>query len=411
MTAARTSSISDFIGGHITSDATSTEQLLRSMLNALRRHLGMDVAFLSQFKRGQRIFRQVDSAHPNPPVCAGTSSALEGSYCQMVADGRLPGLIPDAAKHPLTRDLQVTTALPVGAHLSVPIKLSDGRIYGTLCCFSFRPDESLTGRDLGMLRVFADFAAEQIDQEQEAETEAQRVERRIKAVLSDDVLAMVYQPIYDLSRNAIAGFESLARFATIPVRTPDIWFREAARVGLAGALETQAIRSALPAMAHFPESVYISVNASPEMLRDQNLVHALEGWPLERIMLEITEHAAIEHYSDIAALVKPLRKRGLRIAVDDAGAGYASFRHILSLAPDVIKLDRSVTHNIDTDRSRQALANALTGFARATRSSIVAEGIETASELAALRAAGIDKVQGYFLGKPMTLEHATALFP
>jgi predicted signal transduction protein with EAL and GGDEF domain len=95
-----------------------------------------------------------------------------------------------------------------------------------------------------------------------------------------------------------------------------------------------------------------------------------------------------------------LRALGVRIAIDDAGAGYASMRHILSIEPDLIKLDMSLTRGIDQDRKRRALASALIAFAHETRIDIVAEGVETAAELDTLRELGVRKVQGYFLARP-----------
>jgi EAL domain-containing protein (putative c-di-GMP-specific phosphodiesterase class I) len=100
----------------------------------------------------------------------------------------------------------------------------------------------------------------------------------------------------------------------------------------------------------------------------------------------------------------PFRRRGARLAIDDAGANYASMRHILNLKADIIKLDISLTRDIDSDSNRRALAKGLIAFAREVASQITAEGVETESELATLRAIGVDKAQGYFLAKPRTLE-------
>jgi EAL domain-containing protein (putative c-di-GMP-specific phosphodiesterase class I) len=121
-------------------------------------------------------------------------------------------------------------------------------------------------------------------------------------------------------------------------------------------------------------------------------------------MLEVTEHASIQDYSVIAAKLAPLRQLGLRLAVDDAGAGYASFRHILKLKPDVIKLDASLVGAIDQDRGVRALAAALIRFAEETGSKIVAEGVETQEELNVLRQLNVNKAQGYLLGRPSPIE-------
>lgn len=120
-------------------------------------------------------------------------------------------------------------------------------------------------------------------------------------------------------------------------------------------------------------------------------------------MIEITEHAAVADYTSLLRALEPFRALGASLAIDDAGAGYASMRHILNLKADVIKLDMSLTRNIDTDPSRRALAKGLIAFAHEVQSTITAEGIETERELATLQAIGVDKVQGYLLSKPHPL--------
>ncbi|MFB9353164.1 EAL domain-containing protein, partial [Streptomyces heliomycini] len=125
--------------------------------------------------------------------------------------------------------------------------------------------------------------------------------------------------------------------------------------------------------------------------------------PLDRLMLEVTEHDVVEDYPGLDEALAEMRGKGLRLAIDDAGAGFASFRHILRLAPDVIKLDRSLTHEIERRDENRALAAALIGFATETGSRLVAEGVETQEELATLREIGICKAQGYLLGRPGAL--------
>src|ERR1700679_692832 len=144
--------------------AASLDAGIDNMLHAVREHLGMDVAFLTEFRARDRIFRHVD-AKSTAPIHAGDTLSLEEGYCQRVVDGRLPQLIKDAAAHPVAAALPETSAVPIGSHLSVPIRLSDGRVYGTLCCFSFIPDVSLTERDMQMMRVLAELLGDQIDHE------------------------------------------------------------------------------------------------------------------------------------------------------------------------------------------------------------------------------------------------------
>ena len=140
-----------------------------------------------------------------------------------------------------------------------------------------------------------------------------------------------------------------------------------------------------------------------------DLLDLLSGLPAERIVLEITEHAHVEDYDALLCALEPLRKNGVRLAVDDAGAGYSGLQHILQIRPDFIKLDMALTRHIDLDPARKALASALVAFARDTGSRIIAEGVETASELDTLRGIGIEKAQGYFLGRPTPIGDAVKL--
>lgn len=381
---------------------------LARLLESIRKHLAMDVAFISQFQDGRRFFRHVQRGPGALALQPGDSDPLEDSYCARVVDGRLPELMTDACLNAEALTLAATRALPVGAHLSVPIRLADGRVYGTFCCFSLAPDPTLTERDLHVMRVFADMAAAQIEQELQHSEARHAAEQRIDAVLRCDELRMVFQPIVDLNTRRVIGFESLARFSAQPYRTPDLWFSEAGWVGRGVELESKAIRLALARVGELPADVYITVNASPELIVHGALAEALRGQPLERIVVEVTEHRAIERYEAISEAMAPLQREGLRIAIDDAGAGYASFRHVLDLHPQIVKLDNSITRAIDVDRSRRALAAALCGFARETGCGIVAEGVETQAELDAVRALGIAKAQGYHLGRPMSFGDAKA---
>lgn len=386
------------------------ETLSRS-LHAIRTHLNMDVGFISEFVDDRRYFRYVDAAEQDAIICVGQSDPLEESYCQRVVDGRLPELIHDACLNAEALAVPATLALSIGAHLSVPILLRNGRIFGTLCCFSLRADHSLTERDLAMLRVVSEMLAGHIEidlQEQQVQTDTQA---RIARAMEPTRLSSVYQPIWDLTTHELVGFEALARFICEPPRTPDLWFKEAASIDEGVALEIHALRCALQALPRLPEGMYLALNASPHTVVSPELALLLTDMPLERLVLEITEHEEVDAtlYQEIARITQPLRQAGLRIAVDDAGAGYACFKHILHLSPDIIKLDISITRDIDSDLSRQALAAALVRFAESTHGRLVAEGVETEAEIAMLRQLGVGLAQGYALGKPMLLEQALQL--
>ncbi|MGE0496814.1 MAG: GAF domain-containing protein [Ramlibacter sp.] len=131
------------------------------VLRLLREHMQMDVVFVSEFTNGRRVFRHVDSAPGQAVIEAGQSDPLEQSWCQRVVDGRLPQLIHDATFLPA--GAAPASPLRIGAHLSTPVVLRDGSVYGTLCCFSFTGNPDLSQRDLKKLQYTARLTAAKID--------------------------------------------------------------------------------------------------------------------------------------------------------------------------------------------------------------------------------------------------------
>jgi EAL domain-containing protein (putative c-di-GMP-specific phosphodiesterase class I) len=163
-----------------------------------------------------------------------------------------------------------------------------------------------------------------------------------------------------------------------------------------------ALEAALSGLAELPEGVYVAVNLSPSTCVDPAFTAALDRCPIpgEQIVLELTEHLAVDDYASLQGNLDALRRRGIRIAIDDAGSGFASFQHILQVAPEIIKLDRELIGGIDTDAARRALASAVLMFAEEIGAMVIAEGIETPAELATVRSLGVHAVQGYLLGRP-----------
>lgn len=171
-----------------------------------------------------------------------------------------------------------------------------------------------------------------------------------------------------------------------------------------------AIRSAIQNIDMFQNDLYLSINVSPEYILNGSVAALLHDVPYERIVIEVTEHSIVLDYPDFSKACNDLRSHGIRLAIDDVGAGYSSFRHILELDPDIIKLDLSITRNIDSDNKRYAFATSVCAFAKAIACEVIAEGVETLEELHVLKDLGIDKAQGYFIGKPMEAKSASC-FP
>jgi EAL domain-containing protein (putative c-di-GMP-specific phosphodiesterase class I) len=354
----------------------------------------------------------VDDGAAMQQYLVGTEEPLHETCCQQVVDGRLPQLIRNVQRLPIAKGFAKRSPEPIGAHLCVPIWLPDGTVFGTFCAFSFHPNYSLSQRDLNFMRVFADIATHFIERDLRSSRERAEKRQRIQSVLDGDGLTVVFQPIVDIESRKVIGLESLARFSGCAGRSPDVWFEEAASTGLGDVLEEFALEKALAALGRLPRGVYIACNSSPEVVLNGRIVRLLERVPLDRVVLEISERAVVRSYTDLEYALRPWRERGLRLAVDDAGAGYANFQHLLNLRPDLMKLDTSLVRSIDADLGRRALAAALVRFCAETGGELIAEGVETASELETLCSLGVKKAQGYLLGRPgpiaSALHHAQA---
>jgi EAL domain-containing protein (putative c-di-GMP-specific phosphodiesterase class I)/ActR/RegA family two-component response regulator len=227
---------------------------------------------------------------------------------------------------------------------------------------------------------------------------------RVTSVLDAGGPRMVFQPVVHLASGAVISYEALSRFDAEPSRTPDLWFAEAAEVGMGEALEISAVAAALRSLSDVPSSLPIGINVSPSTAISPRLRELLGCYPGERIILEITEHVPVADYDELLPALRGFRERGVQVAVDDAGAGFAGLQHILRLSPEIIKLDIALTRDIDVDAAKRSLGAAMVAFAAEIGSTIVAEGIETEQELVALQQLGVAAGQGYLLARPAPLE-------
>jgi PAS domain S-box-containing protein len=225
---------------------------------------------------------------------------------------------------------------------------------------------------------------------------------RVSRVLTDRAVDIALQPIIDLSTGRLSGVEALSRFRD--GRPADVWFREAVEAGMALDLDRLTFTAALDLLPTLPDTCVLSINATPELLVDETFRQRLlaPGLPGERLIIEITEHVRISSYEEIATSLAPLRERGIRLAVDDTGAGFASLSHVLQLRPDIIKIDRSLVTRVTSDAARRSVITSLVLLALDLGASVTAEGVETPSELETLATMGADHVQGYLLARPTT---------
>lgn len=231
---------------------------------------------------------------------------------------------------------------------------------------------------------------------------------RIRGLIESEEFHPVFQPVVDLSDGRIAGFEALTRFDDGV--QPDVRFAEADHAGLGLELELATASRAILAAHALPAGCYLSLNVSASLLLDGRLPAVLDLGDGRPFVLELTEHERIDDYVAVRSAFDALG-RDLKLSVDDAGSGWASMRHVFSLTPDFVKLDRLWVTNIQTDRARQALLLGMSRFVAEINGSMVAEGIETVLELETLRELGVGFGQGYLLARPATVDAFAATDP
>jgi EAL domain-containing protein (putative c-di-GMP-specific phosphodiesterase class I) len=225
----------------------------------------------------------------------------------------------------------------------------------------------------------------------------------IQAVLADPgLIRPVFQPIVDLRRSAVWGFEMLARFGDDAGGSPLRWLAAAERDGLGPALEARLVAAGIAAREQLPNGAKLSINVSPEALVSREVRDVLDRAPggLGRIVLEVTERRHVADYAELAGALDRARAAGAAIAVDDAGAGYAALEHVARLRPEYVKLDRDLVSDADLDPHKLAVIEAIGLFAGRLDAALVAEGIERRAEHHTLAGLAVQLGQGYLFGRP-----------
>jgi PAS domain S-box-containing protein len=266
-------------------------------------------------------------------------------------------------------------------------------------------DAAAAAEMLPAIVEFADLTGALIGQDMADRASVRRGCTQVLNMIAAKAFRPVFQPIVDLASGATLGYEALTRFTD--GSDPQATFASAHSVNLGLELEIATLQAALAAAGSLPESAWLNVNASPTLIMSGEPLRALLRGFSRRLVLEVTEHAAITDYPAFRLAMASLGPN-VEFAVDDAGVGFASLRHILELQPAFVKLDRWLVSGLEADEARQAMIVGLAHFARSTGCRLIAEGIETDLELAALRSLDIDLGQGYLLGRPLPAADATA---
>ena len=222
----------------------------------------------------------------------------------------------------------------------------------------------------------------------------------LQYLIETENVTIAFQPIIEISSGDCIGVEALSRFPHAFGR-PDHLFAQATSVGLGLDLERLAIQQAWHALEQLHPDQFLAINVSPDALLElASRAQEHADLPLDQLVVEITEQTVVECYQDLREVIAPLRAQGLRISVDDAGAGYASLHHIVELRPDFIKIDRSFVDGLADDHALRVVVAAFVRLSLDLGATVVAEGVERPADLAALRDLGVDAAQGYLLGRP-----------
>ncbi|MDP5184274.1 EAL domain-containing protein [Blastococcus sp. BMG 814] len=387
--------------GGVGKHRTDTEQQIADLLQTAKKSLRLSVAFLSRLDGTSQHLEVVESSVPFL-FQEGVTQAQETTLCQAVLDRKLPAVIPNLKDFPEAMKLPAARMPRIRSFVSVPVTLSDGTLYGTFCAAGLTSDKDLSKRDQALMDVLASAASVIIEPQVKEEHRRTDIERRLLPLVAAGGPVVALQPIVDLATGARVGSEALSRFPGEWQKTPDVVFEEAHSIGLGDELELLALRRAAD-LLHGSEG-YVAMNVSPGTLLTPECAALLAELPLHRILLELSEHDPVEDYDALAATLAPFRAAGLRLAIDDVGAGFSSLRHIVVTSPDVIKIDRSIVSGLDTDPVRTVLVRSLVDFAGGLQARVVAEGIETATEADALRSLGVDYGQGWHFGRPAVPE-------
>ncbi len=375
---------------------------LDRIMGLAQHQLEMDVVAISEFAPGRQIYRALHGDPDSFGMTVGGGPLLEDAFCLRMTQGLLPHEIPDTAADPVAAHVPLTSSAAVGAYIGVPVNLSDGSLFGSLACFHSEPHE-LGERDVRFLRMLAELITTELEAMRERDQESVRIRQLIESA----ALEIALQPVFDIHDGRFLGAEALARFPSC-FGTTEAVFESAGAVGLSLPLERLAIGCAIPVLDALQDGQFLAVNLTPQVAFELAATGETRPELLRRLVLEITEHAAITSYADLRRALRSSRDQGLRLAIDDAGAGYASLKHVVELEPDIIKIDRSIVEGVASDRARRSAVSAFVLLALDIGASVIAEGVERPEDLEAIKDLGVDAAQGFLLARPTKDRRALA---
>ena len=362
--------------------------------------LGLDAVCVAEFTGPTLTIRSVAGRSDAYDLRVGRALRLVASDPEVVATLLRKSVVaPDARDDGRLATLFGEKAAFVGSYVSAPLLMSDGSLFGVLAGIGTRPDATLGERSRRFFQMLARLLSAVITEDRRR----QHIRDDLSRLIAGEDLKIAYQPIVEIESGRCLGFEALARFPERFLNPPDKVFASAQEVGLGRELELLAVRLACEKMPPLTPGQFLAVNLSPSAvvaLGDDLATRAL----IDRgdLVAEITEHEFTEHHEDVRDALLPHRQRGLRVAVDDAGTGYASLRRIVELEPDFIKIDISLVRGVATMDRHAMAVRTLSRLADDLGAIAIAEGVEDRADLEQLRWIGVPAAQGYYFARPTT---------
>lgn len=406
---------------------------ISDVLKILRNQMNMDVVFCSEFVDGKRVFRHIASSTDNPPIAIGASDELENSWCQRVVDGRLPRIIQDAALDPVASKLLTDLPFRIGTHISTPIILKSGEVYGTLCCFSHHPKEGSGEDDLATLVFTAKLTAAMLElKDSPVKSQLWKSDDHSKAIrdircgLDKGEFINYYQPNVDLQTGRIVGAEALIRWLHpekgmlhpsefVPLMEESGLIVEAGNAVMSRAMwdwRNWSERGLSPppiavklAAKHFLSNNLVS------LVKEVLSISGADGNLQTKMPLsiEVAESSVFGNLEITCEQLRALRDLGVTVALDDFGTGYSSLSHLAELPLDMLKIDRSFVMKMGAEPDYMAVVTTIIQLAHGLGLLVVAEGVETADEAQLLKLLRCDQAQGYLYSKPVPAEDFAAM--
>ena len=385
---------------------------MAELLDVLRQHLDMDAAALAIWLDRQLVIQLFAGDGRGFGLTPGITLRGGDQLYRDVSKERIPTICRDVRGDDRTRRSLALQRLDVGAYAMTTLTDARDQPYGLLFCLTHEARPALQARHRQFVDLIAAFLRDSLlDLRQMWQTRSE-IWSSVSSVIDAGGPRMAFQPIVRLDSGTVCAVEALARFSARRrgrLQTTEDWFRDARLIGLSTELDLAAIGRAAQVLPHLPAEMKLAVNASPTTVATGLFDFVSRLTDRDRLIVEITEQEDYTVGPDTVQAVRRLRELGIRIAIDDAGTGYAGLEKLVQLRPDIIKIDHVFTCGIDRDPARRALTAGLVALAGEIGGVVIAEGIETRSERDAVLKAGVRYGQGYYLGRPAPFPVSRAL--